>query len=90
MEKWSEIKKTGKVISDVEAKIIERTADFVDELIERRESLGWTQDLLANAAGLKQPAVARIEKLGNVPKFDTLLKLVLAMGMNIKLVTKEE
>ncbi|WP_456363664.1 helix-turn-helix domain-containing protein [Priestia aryabhattai] len=80
-------------LSNIDEKIFQRTSHFVDELIKRRESLGWTQENLANESGLKQPAVARIEKMeksGSVPKFDTLLKLVYAMGLDIKLVVKED
>lgn len=50
-------------------------AEIIDRLIERRQMLNLTQKQLADAAGLAQSGVARLESKKNVPQLDTLLKV---------------
>ena len=56
-----------------------------DSLIKAwREYLGLTQEELATKAGLKQPALARLEKPGSNPRAATLKKLANAMGILVE------
>lgn len=56
-----------------------------DSLIKAwREHLGMTQKELAAQAGIKQPALARIEKSDANPRTSTLQKLADAMGITIE------
>ncbi|NUP43234.1 MAG: helix-turn-helix transcriptional regulator [Streptomyces sp.] len=50
---------------------------------ERREALGMTQARLAQAAGMKQPAVARFEAGGTMPTLPLLERFALALGMRL-------
>ena len=54
-----------------------------------REARGMTQRDLAEASGLKQPAIARIESHRSVPRVDTLLKLLVPLGYTLKIVPLE-
>lgn len=61
-------------------------AEIIDRLIERRQMLNLTQKQLADAAGLAQSGVARLESKKNVPRLDTLLKVAAALGCDLQLV----
>ena len=55
-----------------------------DSLIKAwREYFGMTQEVLAQKAGIKQPALARLEKPGATPRQSTLKKLADAMGISL-------
>lgn len=56
-----------------------------DSLIKAwREHLGLTQQELAAAAGLTQPALARMEKAESTPRKSTLKKLADAMDIDLE------
>lgn len=61
-------------------------AEIIERLIERRQMLNLTQKQLADAAGLAQSGVARLESKKNVPQLDTLLKVAAALGCDFQLV----
>ncbi|MCP2169300.1 helix-turn-helix domain-containing protein [Goodfellowiella coeruleoviolacea] len=46
---------------------------------EMREQRGWTQDQLASAADMTQPAIARFEAGGTVPTLPVLERLAQAL-----------
>lgn len=50
---------------------------------ERRERMGLTQQQLADAAGLQQPAVARFEAGGTMPTLLMLERYAHALGMRL-------
>ena len=50
------------------------------EEIEAREKKGITQQKLADMSGMKQSAIARIEKLSATPKIDTMIRLLKPLG----------
>jgi ribosome-binding protein aMBF1 (putative translation factor) len=50
---------------------------------ERREALGMTQEQLAQATGMRQPAVARFEAGGTMPTLPLLERLAVALGMRL-------
>ena len=64
--------------------------DFIVELIgkfiEAREAKGLTQKELAESAGIKQSAVARLERMQAIPQIDTLFKLLLPLGYTLEIV----
>lgn len=49
-------------------------------LKQLREELNVSQTELANAMGVKQPTVAKIEQPGNDPRLSTLKRYVSALG----------
>lgn len=64
--------------------------EIIDRLIERRQLLNLTQKQLADAAGLAQSGVARLESKKTVPQLDTLMKIAIALGCDLQLVPTNE
>jgi len=69
---------------------IEFEVDLIGKLIEAREANGFTQAQLAEAAGIKQSALARMESLKATPQIDTLFKVLTPMGYKLAIVRGEE
>ena len=69
---------------------IEFEVDLTGKLIEAREQMGFTQAQLAEAAGINQSAVARMESLKATPQIDTLFKVLTPMGYKLAIVPNEE
>ncbi|ATY84501.1 XRE family transcriptional regulator [Kyrpidia spormannii] len=71
----------------------QRLNDFLAELIGamvlRRRQLGLTQEQLAEKAGVKQSAIARLETGNAVPRLDTLIRIADALDLRLKLVPEE-
>jgi DNA-binding XRE family transcriptional regulator len=59
-------------VSPAERAKIEFEVELIGKLIAAREAKGMTQEQLAQAAGVKQSAVARLENLKATPQIDTL------------------
>ena len=68
----------------------ESCSEIIDRLIERRQLLNLTQKQLADAAGLAQSGVARLESKKTVPQLDTLMKIAIALGCDLQLVPTNE
>ena len=59
---------------------------FIGKLIEAREAKGLTQKELAEQAGIKQSAVARLESMKATPQIDTLFKVLTPLGYKLAIV----
>lgn len=59
---------------------------LIGKLIEAREAKGLSQKQLADLAGLKQPAIARLESMKAVPQIDTLFKILQPLGYTLAIV----
>lgn len=79
---WADYKKQITSIDQAELEQIE----LVAQLIIRRKNLGLTQKDLADRAGLKQSAIARLEREGAIPRLDTLEKISKALGLKVALI----
>jgi len=75
-----------KNVSPAERAKIEFEIEFIGKLIEVREAKGLTQKELAEAAGVKQSAIARLESLKSTPQIDTLFKILTPMGYKLAIV----
>jgi predicted transcriptional regulator len=87
-EKWSNYKEriyTADDIADAGEK-----ADLICSIIEARQAKGLTQRDLEDATGIKQPVIARLEKGLTYPRYDTLLKILRALGKTIEVVDIEK
>ncbi|MGN7387953.1 helix-turn-helix domain-containing protein [Sporosarcina sp. SAFN-015] len=80
--KWADYKKQITALTPREVHEIE----IVAQLIHRRIQLGLTQQEVADRAGLKQTAIARLEKEHAIPRLDTLDKVAQALGLRLTLV----
>lgn len=81
MAKWSDVRKNIRSFSTSEKEYIDEVVSVTAQIIRRREQLGYTQKDLADKTGMKQSAIARLEKLDVMPRIDTLLKLAIALGL---------
>lgn len=64
----------------------ESCSQIIDLLIERRQMLNLTQKQLAEATGLAQSGIARLEGKKNIPQLDTIMKVAAALGCDLRLV----
>lgn len=74
----------------IETETIRQIARMVSDIVKRRKMLGLTQAEVANKAGLSQAQVARLENSSQIPRVDTLIKVAIALGMNIVLNEADE
>ena len=77
-------------VSPVERAKIEFQVELIGRLVEARKAKGFTQQQLAEAAGLKQSAVARLERMKATPQIDTLVRLLIPLGYKLALVPRDE
>ncbi|MCL1824167.1 MAG: helix-turn-helix domain-containing protein, partial [Oscillospiraceae bacterium] len=72
--------------TDDEKDRINFEVSIIGKLIEARESMGLTQKALAEQAGIKQSAVARLESMKATPQIDTLFKVLKPLGYTLEIV----
>ena len=60
------------------------------KLIEARKAKWLSQKELADLAGLKQPAIARLESMKAMPQTDSLFKILQPLGCTLAVVPKEQ
>ena len=77
-------------VSPVERAKIEFQMELIAKLVETRKAKGFTQAQLAEAAGLRQPAVARLERMKATPQIDTLFRLLIPLGYKLAIVPRDE
>lgn len=63
---------------------------LIGKLIAAREAKGLSQKQLADLAGLKQPAIARLESMKATPQIDTLFKILQPLGYTLAVVPNEQ
>ena len=86
MRTWEDYKKEIKNIdSDIKKDIeeMEILASIVSAIIEKRKKLGITQRELAKICGLPHSSVARIESCSVKPNVETLIKIMLPLGLTL-------
>ncbi|MFD9452533.1 helix-turn-helix domain-containing protein [Streptomyces sp. NPDC059985] len=52
-------------------------------VFDRRTELGWSQKQLAEAAGMRQPHVSRLEAARSLPSLDVLSRVAEALGTDL-------
>ena len=65
---------------------IDLEVELIGKLIEAREQRGITQNKLAEMTGLKQSAIARLERMSVTPKVDTMIKILKPLGYKLAIV----
>jgi len=83
--------RTFKEYMDTRLTPIERTqvkleASIIAKMIDARKQQGLSQQELAEMAGVKQPAVARLENMNVTPKIDTVLEILYPLGYTLEVV----
>lgn len=78
------------VLSDEDVLKFTFNIQFAKCLIEQRTHLGWTQEMLAEKSGVNRVTIAKIEKLQRQVGVDVMIKLLDAMGLTIKIVSRDD
>ena len=88
MEEWKDAKKEMKILTN-EQKIY---LGLLAQIVDARDEQNMTQKELAILSGLKQPAIARMENPNgqNAANLLTVIKYLDALGMELKVVPKED
>ena len=73
-------------LTQTEKDEIQLKISLVGKLIEAREQKGISQKRLAEMSGLKQPAIARLERMQATPQIDTLFKVLKPLGYTLAIV----
>ena len=86
---WKDVK-TKLNIDKEQAAQIRLEEEIIEATIAARKKCNLSQRELSEKSGVKQPAIARIERGVNSPQTSTLLKLLYSMGYTLKVVPLEE
>ena len=68
-----------------ELEIAKKLANTISQLVIARNNKGITQQELAEMCGLKQSAIARMEKLQVIPRIDTIIRVSTYLGIELKI-----
>ena len=82
---WEEVKKSLNLTPEEKAEI-QLEEDLIEATIEARKKNNLSQRKLSEISGIKQPAIARIEKGMRSPQANTLIRLLYPMGYTIRVV----
>jgi ribosome-binding protein aMBF1 (putative translation factor) len=77
-------------LSEEEARENELTADLMVQMIKARREKNISQRELERLSGIKQPVIARIESGTNIPKINTVMRILAPLGMTLKVVPLEK
>lgn len=62
--------------------------ELIERMVEERKDQRMTQREFAEVVGIKQPMIARIEKLESIPRLDTFIKMADRLDLEILLAPK--
>ncbi len=80
---WEEVRKSLNITPEEEAEI-QLEKDIIQATIEARKKNNLTQRELSEKSGVKQPAIARIEKGINSPRNKYVNKTIISIRLYIK------
>ena len=86
---FNEIWNDETVIGEEQKARIDFEVALIGKLIEAREARGLSQKQLADMCGLKQSAIARLEKMGATPKINTLIRILQPLGYKLDIVPSD-
>lgn len=84
---WDEFEKT--IFTPEEIAESDLRVALIGELIKARDEQGISQKELEKLSGVKQPSIARLEKLHTDPRLHTLIKLLVPLGKTLAIVPLE-
>ncbi len=65
---------------------IDLDVEIIERMIEIRKQKGLSQKELAERCGVRQSAIARLERMNATPQIDTLLKILKPLGYKLAIV----
>ena len=87
--KWEDFEKELNITPEQEAEI-RLEMELIEATIEARKKCNLSQRELSEKSGIKQPAIARIEKQSHSPQVATLMHLLYSMGYTLRVVLLED
>ena len=72
-------------LTDEEQQAIEIEKEIIRAMIALRKTQGLSQAALAEKCHIKQPALARMERLSHSPRLDSLLRILLPLGYTLRI-----
>ena len=84
-KEWEDFEKELNITPEQEV-AIQLEKELIEATIKAREEAKMSQRDLAEKAGMKQSAIARIEKMKVSPSVDTLNHLLFQLGYRLKVV----
>lgn len=90
MKTWNDYKEHVKAVDPEFKKDIlelEILATIIGTMIEKRKTLGMSQRELAAICGIPQSSVARIESFKTIPNLETILKIMIPLGLKLTVST---
>lgn len=88
MKTWKEVRAGIESLSEAEKDEIQNAVQLIASLVETREKMGLSQKEIATRSGVRQPAIARMEKCGVMPRIDTIVKIANSLGLELRFVEK--
>ncbi|MBR1819670.1 MAG: helix-turn-helix transcriptional regulator [Neisseriaceae bacterium] len=85
---WDEFEKT--IFTQQEIAEGNLRVALIGELIKARNEQNISQKELEHLSGIKQPSIARVEKMNTDPRLHTLIKLLLPLGKTLVIVPLEK
>ena len=82
---WEEVRKSLNITPEQEEEI-KLEMEIMEATIEARKKAELSQRELSKKTGIKQPAIARIEKGIGSPRVSTLMKLLYPIGYTLRVV----
>ncbi len=82
---WAEVRKSLNFTPEEEEQI-RFEEELIEATIKAREEAHLTQQELSEKSGVKQPSIAKLEKLNRTPQTTTLIKLLYPMGYTLAVV----
>ncbi len=86
MNEWSKVVDDIQSVPENEKRKIEILGQLVEAIIARRRELGLTQEEVAQRSGIRQSAIARLEGGSAVPRLDTVVKIAISLGLDIRFI----
>ena len=90
MKTWREVRSNIKSLNEAEKEEIQNAVQLIATLVETREKMGLSQKEIAIRSGVRQPAIARMEKCGVMPRIDTISKIANSLGLELCFVEKNK
>lgn len=67
---------------------VQKEYDLIRQVVEARKELGMTQKSLAETVGISQQEISRFEKERHIPKLSSFIKIIEALGLELRLEKK--
>jgi transcriptional regulator with XRE-family HTH domain len=80
---WQEVKASMTSLTEEEKQEIDMMSEIISQIIVRRQEMGISQRELEKLSGVRQEAICRMEKAKNLPQLDTLVKLMIPLGLQL-------